>query len=453
MESTEPGLGPEKEREVEAFVEDWLVEEEIPGVSVAVFDAGGTLYATGLGARTLDGTEPATPETLYSVGSITKIVTAVAVFQLVERGDLALDDGIGEHVPFLGDVPGDPITVEELLTHSSGMPSDTVFERDNVATVRDLQLHADAAADQRLTDDDRFMYYNTGYKILGELVGTVDGRDYAAYVQEEIFSPLGMDRSTFDQTALQSEADAMTGYVVEDGERVPVEGPLDFEAGVADGALISPVTELTRLLRCLLGDGELDGTRLLEPGTVREMRTQQRHRVSTLDGEQRGYGYGLMLEEFLDGHLVGHGGLVEHAQAYAGGFPDRGLGVAVAVNRAEVPMWAIAQGVLAIAAGESPVDVVPEVSLREKIDAVTGRYEAFRGPSATVADAGGHITVELEEWGEKFPAFPESQAADEYAFYTVEPNGHRTPVEFREFDDGLAMLWGPARFNRTPSGG
>jgi len=48
---------------------------------------------------------------------------------------------------------------------------------------------------------------------------------------------------------------------------------------------------------------------------------------------------------------------------------------------------------------------------------------------------------------------PPSLAADEYAFYTVEPNGHRTPVEFREFDDGLALLWGPSRFDRTPSGG
>jgi CubicO group peptidase (beta-lactamase class C family) len=449
MSATDRGLDTGTERAIELFLEDWLVEEEIPGASVAVFDEDSPLYATSLGSRTLDGTEPATPETLYNVGSITKIVTAIAVFQLIERDGLDLDDEIRDYVPFLHEAPGDPITVRELLTHSSGMPSDTIFERDNAATETDLRLHADAAADQRITDGSRFMYYNTGYKILGQLVAAVDGRDYAEYVGDEIFSPLRMDRSTFDQRVLQSESDAMTGYRVEDGERIPVDEPLDFESGLADGALISPVTELTRLLRCVLGDGTLDGARLLAPETIEAMREQQQHRTSTIDGQDRWYGHGLMIEEFLDDRLVGHGGLVEHAQAYAGGFRDRELGVAVACNRSEVPIWAIAMGILATAAGESPVDVVPEIALREKIRAVTGRYESFRGPSASVERAGGYITVEIEEWGQEFPAFPESLAADEYAFYTVEPNGHRTPVEFREIDGDLTMLWGPGRFTRT----
>ncbi|PSP57630.1 hypothetical protein BRC73_08055 [Halobacteriales archaeon QH_7_66_37] len=129
MSATDRGLDPAVERAIEVFLEDWLVEEEIPGASVAVFDEDGPLYATGLGSRTLDGTEPATSETLYNVGSITKIVTAMAVFQLVERDDLDPDDEIRDYVPFLHEAPGDPITVRELLTHSSGMPSDTIFER------------------------------------------------------------------------------------------------------------------------------------------------------------------------------------------------------------------------------------------------------------------------------------------------------------------------------------
>jgi len=453
MGTTDRGLGSAVESDIDTFLEAWLVEEEIPGASVAVFDEDGVLYATGLGARNLDGNEPATPETLYNVGSITKTVTATAVFQLIERGALALDDEIRSHVPFLQEVPGDPITVEGLLTHSSGMPADTVFERDNLATVRDLQLHADAAADQRITGEDRFMYYNTGYKILGELVAAVDGRDYAEYVADEIFSPLGMDRSTFDQTALRSDGNAMSGYAFEDGERVPVETQPTFEAGAADGGLISTVTELTRLLRCLLGDGGLDGTRLLDPGTVRTMRTRQHQQLSTIDGQERAYGYGLVTEKFLDGRLVGHDGLLRHAQAYAAGFPDRGLGVTVACNVSDVPVGAIAKGVIATVVGESPVDVVPEIALREKLRSVTGRYESFRGPSVTVEEQEGHITVEFEEWGREFPAFPETLAADDRSFYTVESSGARAPVEFREFEDGLAMLWGPARFNRTGSGG
>jgi len=214
-----------------------------------------------------------------------------------------------------------------------------------------------------------------------------------------------MDRSTFDQTALQSRADAMTGYAVEDGERVPVEEPLDFEAGVADGALISPVTDLTRLLQPLLGDGELDGTRLLEPETVRRMRTRQQHRMSTIDGQDRWYGHGLTIAEFLDGRLVGHGGLVRHAQAYAGGFPDRGLGVAVACNKSEVPMWAVAQGILATVAGESDRGHALAPASRRRRPGVSSMHHVAGGRDVSFVVAGAGAVAGGTAVGGNRPGF------------------------------------------------
>lgn len=461
MGSTDAGLPPDAEREIERFLDDWLVEENVPGASVAVFDDEEVLYATGLGARELGENAPATADTRYNVGSVTKTLTAIAVLQSVERGELALDDAVRGYVPYLHDVPGDPITVRELLSHSSGMPADSIVWRENVADRRDLRRHVDGAADRRVVERPPFTYYNSGYKVLGELIAAIDGRSYADYVEAEVLAPLGMADSSFDQTVLQTADDTATGYRPAGDDRVPAEEPLRFGTQPADGGLVSSVSDLGRLLRCLLNDGELDGRRTLDAETVGAMTSQQTSGRATIDGDERGYGYGLFVEEFLGERLVGHPGRVAHSEAYAGALAERGLGVALAANTAGVRVADHAQGVLAIAAGEQPVEAVPGLALREKLAAVAGTYEAYRGPTATVEAAGGHVTIDLSVDGdeddggeadgedEPIPAFPESVAVDDYSFYTVRDDGRCEPVEFRETDDGLMLLFSGLRLDRT----
>jgi len=123
MESVN-GLPAPTERRLETFLDGWMVENDVPGLSVAVLDRDGLRYTEGMGARNVASQAPATSETLYSVASVTKTFTALATLQLVERGELALDDEIREYTEFWTDVPGDPITVHELLAHDSGMPLD-----------------------------------------------------------------------------------------------------------------------------------------------------------------------------------------------------------------------------------------------------------------------------------------------------------------------------------------
>lgn len=449
MTDMDRGLAASTEREIDRFLDGWLADEDIPGCSVAVFDSEGVLYATGLGARSLEETEPATPDTLYNVASVTKIVTVIAVLQLAERDAIALDDASAEHVPILTDAPGNPITVRELLTHTSGVPSDSIAERDNVATKRDLQLHIDGGATHRVIDDPPFMYSNSGYKVLGELVEAVDGRRFTDYVTEEVLVPLGMERSTFDQTRVFEADDATTGYTLDGDDRVPAEEPLELEGQPADGGLISSVTELARLLRCLLNDGSLDGTRILGADSVAAMTDEQVRTFSTVDGEEWGYGFGLIVGPFLGERIVGHTGGVDRARAYVGAVPDRELGVAIAVNTSGVAPEAYGTGILALAAGEDPVEAVPDLALEAKLDAVAGTYEAFRGPTATVENTGGHITIRPEENGRPTTAFPTSTAADDYTFYVIQPGGIRAPIEFRETADGMTMLWSRYRFNET----
>ena len=95
----------------------------MPGFSIAVVDHGETIYAEGFGLRDTQKVLPATPDTLYGIGSITKSFVAIGIMQLVEAGEINLDDPVSKHIPFELGIPGDPITIHHLLTHSPGIPS------------------------------------------------------------------------------------------------------------------------------------------------------------------------------------------------------------------------------------------------------------------------------------------------------------------------------------------
>lgn len=149
---------------IDSFLTDWREDEDVPGVSAVAFDEQGVRVATGLGERDVESGTSATPDTLYSVASLSKPVVALAVLRLAGRGKIALDDEIGTYVPILGDLPGDPITVEELLSHSSGIPRDFSEFHGSFDDGQDLGLmeHVRGAADRRLLDRDRYHVLQRG---------------------------------------------------------------------------------------------------------------------------------------------------------------------------------------------------------------------------------------------------------------------------------------------------
>ena len=103
---------------IEHIVPKYMQEGKMPGLSVAVVKEGETVYSQGFGARDPQRNLPATPETLYGIGSITKSFVAIAVMQLAEQGKLSVDDLVKEHIPFKLGLPGSPIRIRHLLTHS-----------------------------------------------------------------------------------------------------------------------------------------------------------------------------------------------------------------------------------------------------------------------------------------------------------------------------------------------
>ena len=454
-------LDPDTSEAVESFVAEWLTDEHVPSASVALVDcaeprsaenANGdelragddVVYVDGFGARDLESNTPATPETMYGVASVTKSFVATSVLQLVEDGAVSVDDPVTDHVPYFTDLE-DPPTVHELLSHTSGMPSDGAsvalisrFVGGDVATAP-LSSDADVARNVRdslgeRADGDRFFYYNTGYTVLGKLVEAIDGRPFPEYVDDEILRPLGMNRSAVRADPADFE-DAMTPYRLEDGELERTEFPVK---GVgAAGGLLSTASDLAAYLRFAMhGDEAVLPDELL--ALAQEAHATRHERI---DGSPNEYGYGWMRQPLLGDELVEHSGALSVSTAYVGFLEDAELGVAVLANASpDVHPSFVGRALLALARGEDPAEAVPFFALREKCQRVAGRYESHRSAmTAEVEAAGGTLeaTFETALGEESVTAFPESLDAEDRQFYAVDAGGNRLPLTFEETEDGL----------------
>lgn len=452
-------LEADRRRRIESLVDEWLADADVPGASVVLVDAEGERFTAGFGARDLAENDPATPETLYGMGSISKSITALTVVRLTEAGELSLDDPVTDYTDHFEAAPGDPITVADLLSHTSGMPATSIgllaqsFEGvpAGVADEADRVRFVREAADHRAVDRDRFMYYNTGYDVLGAVVDAVDGRPYATAVAEDVFEPLGMDDATFDADVFDASADAMTGY--RPGEDGPEPAPFPFEDLIRpSGGLVASVRDMGRFLRAMMAGGTLDGERVCSSETIERLHRPRAVRQAYLDGSEEQYGYGWMRHPLGDDAALGHGGSIVVSTAYAGYLDDAGVGVVIACNTTADPHpIEVGQAILAVATGREPTDV-PAYAIREKCEAVTGTYETFReGATASVERSAGGLEVEIDSpFGDAtFAAFPETLDPADHTFYMVAGDGGRVPVEFRLDEEPASLFFRRNRFRRA----
>ncbi|GAB7094720.1 serine hydrolase [Halolamina litorea] len=454
------------DREIARLCRRVVREEGLPGLSVAVTDADGVVFADGFGSRDLAGNRPATPETLYGIASCTKSFAGVALLQLAESGICSLDDAISAYVPVQFDRP-EP-TLHHLLTHSSGLPSLGVSETLLARRLRlpdpgiplgddeDFFAHVDGADGER-TDPpgERFAYCNAGYALLGEAIETLTGRPFDEYVTEHVFEPLGMDRSTFDDHEFSMADDHMTQYRrTDDGELVASSLPTR-ELGQATGGVLSSVADLTRYLRLHLNGGEVDGAHLLDANTLARAHVGYVDVPGrAVDGgtDDREYGYGWFRDEgFLgDRTLLGHSGSLTVSSAYLGFLPNEGLGVALASNTSPAfPLGVVGEGVLAAALGEDP-ESLPFFRRRRRHARLCGKYSAYEGVmSASVERAGNALQASFEHPlnESELPLLPqepveaESRRADTvYRYEYVTSEGRREPAEFRVENGEVSLL-------------
>ena len=435
----------------------------MPGFSIAVVKEGETVYSQGFGARDPQSNLPATPETLYGIGSITKSFVAIGIMQLVEQGKLSVDDPVKEHVPFKLELPGNPIKIHHLLTHSLGLPS---IASSSVALYRgvgaDTGIPWGSAEDfYRLVNGaqgelvappgERFFYHNAAWRMLGHVIQEKSGMPFHMYIKKKILEPLGMKRSTLNTAEFYADPDHIVPHWKKpDGSVKPSRFPYpnpddnpDFSFIAAAGGIASSVNEMVKYLNAQIEKGAYSGGRLASEESFEKMQSLFIHRPESFYGEY-GYGYGLSITpNFLGYKMVSHGGSILVSTAYMAFLPEVKMGVIMMGNSAKLPYEDIAESVFAVMLGKHPYTAIPRLAVKQRMEQLVGTYKIYRDiESIRVVKKAGMLYLETKTpFAETVqPLIPETPLLESTKFYML-TDGAKSPVEFVVHKDGHIDLF------------
>ena len=449
-------------RYVESEAPRLMRHYRIPGLSIAIVGRKGVLYSEGFGYRDLEKYLPATPSTLYGLGSTTKSFVALSIMQLVEEGKISLDDPASKYIPLQVGFEDEPIRIRHLLSHSSGIPdlgTSTIMLLNGLGLPLGIPLAGlndfyrfinGAQGEVAARPGERFFYLNAGYRMLGHIIQKVSGLPLHEYIREKILGPLGMHRSTFLKSVFERDPDRITPYRVdEDGRLIPAPHPYpDVQDNpensflLAAGGLISSVSELSNYLEMYLNSGVYQGRRIIGRNSLEEM---LRIHVEIPGGfyGRRGYGYGWRITEgFFGSKLVSHGGSILVSTSHLSLLPEEGFGVAMAANAAGFPYDEFAQAIYAILLGRDPGDV-PPVKVRKKMEILSGHYYTYRRvDSLDVVEKQGMLyIVRKGPLGTvSQPLIPEDPLMETNRFY-IYMAGEKQPAEFTIRENGRIDLY------------
>jgi CubicO group peptidase (beta-lactamase class C family) len=294
------------ERLFSAWLEGQIAYRGLPGVVVGVVADQQLVWAKGFGFADVNAKKPMTPATKFRMASHSKLFTATLIMQLREQGKLRLDDPVSKYLTWFqlkpaGDDDG-PITIEQLLTHASGLPREagahwTTLEFPTEDEVRKIMTDRQAA----FAPQTRWKYSNLAYTIAGMVVEAVSGEQYADYVQRHIFQPLEMTSSSVDK-----KVDGMAigyGRRMPDGSRESIPFVDARGMGSATG-ITSTVEDMAKFVSAQFRAGKTGGRQILNTGSLREM-----HRVRSLENDwTSGTGIGFGVNRVAGKTYIGHGG-------------------------------------------------------------------------------------------------------------------------------------------------
>ncbi|QOX77484.1 beta-lactamase family protein [Trichlorobacter lovleyi] len=389
----------------------WLIRQEmaksnVQGLSIALVDDQQVVWSEGFGFADRAAQTPASGDTVYRVGSVSKLFTCLAAMQLVEQGRLELDRPLTTYIPdfSLRSRSGTtaPITLRSIMTHHSGIPSDYqkgmwTQQPQPISTLPTLIRDEYAAFPPNTV----FSYSNLGMSLLGLAVQNASGQEFSRYLQQAVLLPLGMQHAAFS-AAIATQAPAAKAY--RNGEE-KTEPPL---RDIPAGGLNASVNNMSRFIRMILAEGELDGQRLIKAETLQEMLRSQNRDVALDQGFRIGLGWML---DGLGGINIKNAGTVAHHSG------------ATIYHRAQlVVLPKVKLGVVVLSNSSSAQQVVNSISteaLRLALEIKTGRkqpeqepvvsgefltpdeLEAYQGSYATMAGLGrlsprsGYLKAEL----------------------------------------------------------
>ena len=303
-----------------------IVEKRTAGVSVAVVKNGKPIVSKGYGFADLENDVPATAETVYRIGSVTKQFTSAAIMRLMEQGKLTLDDTLQK---FLPNVPpqGNHVTIRHLLNHTSGIKSYTSLGpkwarvmRIDLAPDSLVALFANEPYDFK--PGDAYRYNNSGYFLLGMIIEKLSGKPYGQYLKDEFFTPLGLKGTLYcDQAPLIKHRAQGYAPLPNNSGFINAE-PLSMTQPFAAGSLCSTVNDLVTWTQAL------SSGKVVSAASYKLMTTP----VALNDGKPMNYGFGLGTGMLAGHRQVSHNGGINGFISELHNYPDDSVITVVLTN-------------------------------------------------------------------------------------------------------------------------
>ena len=342
---------------VESSRQDW----KIPGMAIGIVKDGKVIYAKGFGEKRLGSGELVDTNTIFSIASVSKNITAAALGILVDEGKINWDDKISKHIPWFQ--LKDPwvtqeITIRDALTHQVGLGRIlgnrlqfmTVSSRDSVLyRMRYMELEKPFRSE--------FVYNNVMYSLAGQIIEYTDGRTWDTFLKERLFEPLEMNSTTTSITQLKTYDNQAYPHQEIEGKVVPIQRRNWDNAGPAGGVNAS-VNDLNKWMLMQLGvAGSYNGKTIISPQEMNEIHKPQIvHRPANAMAGQSSYGFGWNISDYKGKRVLTHGGATDGFNTAMYLMPELDLGIIVLGNNFNSLGNAVAYQVMDAYLGTKDVD-------------------------------------------------------------------------------------------------
>jgi CubicO group peptidase (beta-lactamase class C family) len=325
--------------QLDDYIKAEMEKQHIPGLSIAVVRDGKVIRAQGYGVANVELSVPATPETVFRIGSISKQFIASGILLLVEEGKVSLDDKVGRYLEGTPDTWKE-ITIRHLLSHTSGLaresPAFHPYKDQSNAEI----IKAAYGLPLLFATGSKWEYSNLGYFILAEIISKASGQPWGKYMVERVFTPLGMT-ATHTISLKELVPNRASGY---DWSKPKVENADILIALRPSGAFDSTVIDLAKW------DAALYSDRILKQATREQMwkPLAETTRKNEGGGHNTSYGFGWFIDQ-VNGHkVVFHGGSQPGFRAEIERFVDDKLTIIILTNSDQAKPEAIARRVAAL---------------------------------------------------------------------------------------------------------
>lgn len=372
--------------------------------SVLVAQNGSIILNKGYGKSDFEQSITNTQDTTFPIGSMSKQFTAMAIMQLVEKGLINVDDVISKYVP---DFPnGDIITIEELLTHSSGIVNCTnlpEFWSMDIDSFKDINNVINLFKNKSLEfkPGSKFSYSNSGYILLGYIIEKVSGRNYIDYLEKNIFGPLDMKNTglSYDGIKKMYTSTGYSGYL----DVFPISDMITLNGAYGAGNLCSTTEDLYKWDRALYTD------KLVKQSTLKDIFSN--HIEMTSSGIY--YGYGWMLSKGSYGEEIYHGGNTLGFTSNIARYPDKDLTIIILTNVGYYNINSLNDIMADISLGKS-YEMPKKKSVVKVDDALLDKYAGnykIQGDLGVISitHENGRLYCEQNNSGQKYELFAQSQ--------------------------------------------